>query len=115
MAGYFADCSSASVKSNWTPGKTISRGPLHGRELFFPDLGRGLVPMALDQPVVVVEILELEQCEAELLDGSTGVHPQEILLQRPDEPLCAPVAFRLPDKRRGAFHAEEPDLGLKVI
>jgi len=57
------------------PVRHFSRGLLHGRELFFPDLSRGLVPMALDQPMGVVEILELKQREAEFLDGSHGLYP----------------------------------------
>jgi hypothetical protein len=41
---------SVSVNSNWTHGKTFSRGPLYACDSFSPDLRRGLIPMGLDQP-----------------------------------------------------------------
>ena len=49
--------------------------------------------MFLDEPSVVVAVLEGEQSQAEILDGFEGFHPQQLLLQRSHEPLSNPVAF----------------------
>ena len=46
--------------------------------------------MPLDQPASVVGPPELDEGEAEFLDGSEGPDPEQVLLQRPDEPLGVP-------------------------
>jgi hypothetical protein len=43
--------------------------------------------MALDQPVLVVGLPEGDQGEAKFLDGPEGPDPEQVRLQRPDEPF----------------------------
>ena len=45
--------------------------------------------MALDQPGIVVDFAEREQRLPQLLDGTEGPYPEQVLLQRADEPLGA--------------------------
>ena len=47
--------------------------------------------MPLDQPAFVVGLPEVDELEAELLDGPEGPDPEQVLLQRPDEALGAAV------------------------
>ena len=54
--------------------------------------------VALDQPVFVVGLPEVDQGEAEFLDGPEGPDPEQVLLQRPDEPLGAAVALGRADE-----------------
>ena len=63
------------------------RGDRLAVQLVAPELGWGAVTVALDQPVLVVGRLELEQRQAEFLDGLEGPNPEQVLLQRPDEAL----------------------------
>jgi hypothetical protein len=49
----------------------------------------------------VIGLPELEEGKPEFLDGAEGPDPQEVLLQRPDEPLGAAVALGGADKGRG--------------
>jgi hypothetical protein len=51
------------------------------------------VAVSLDQPAFVVGLPELDQREAEFLDRPEGPDPEQVLLQRPDEPLGAAVAL----------------------
>src|ERR687886_2391263 len=53
--------------------------------------------------------------QAQLLDGLEAPHPQQVLLQRPDEPLRAAVALGLAHEGGRALEAEEADLGLAVV
>src|SRR3954463_6008158 len=52
--------------------------------------------VAFDQPAVVVGFAEREQRLPQLLDGLEGPHPQQVFLQRADEPLGAAIAFWCP-------------------
>ena len=52
----------------------------------------------LDQPALVVGQAELLQGGLEFIDGVEDAHPEQILLQRPDEALGAAIAFRRPDE-----------------
>ncbi len=54
-----------------------------------------------DEPRAIVPLLELQECQAQLLHGVEGAHPQQLLLQRPDEPLGATVAFGFADEGGG--------------
>ena len=69
----------------------------------------------LQHPLLVIRLLELEQGQAERLDGVEAPHPQQILLQRADEALRDTVPFGLSHETRGAFDAEERDLLLKIV
>src|SRR3954464_11365782 len=84
-------------------------------ELSGPDLGRCPVAVPLDDPGLVVNLPELLERQAQLLDGGEGPDPEQVLLQRPDEPLGAAVALRLAHERRRALDAEEADLGPEVV
>src|SRR5512134_1869988 len=71
--------------------------------------------MAGDQPVGVVPGGEVEQSQAQFLDGLEVADPEQVLLQRPDEALGDAVALRLADEGRRGLDAEEGDLGLEVL
>src|SRR4051795_10686515 len=84
-------------------------------DLIGADLSGRLVAVPLDDPALVVGPLERDERQAELLDGLEAAHPQQVLLQRPDEALGAAVPFRLAHERRRALDAEEADLGPEVV
>src|SRR4051794_14507831 len=71
--------------------------------------------MPLDDPALVVGFLEGLERQAKLLDRREATDPQQVLLQGPDEPLGAAVAFRLAHEGRRALDAEEADLGLEMV
>ena len=71
--------------------------------------------MAGDQPVGVVPSGEIEQRQAQLLDGLEVAHPQEVFLQRTDEALGDAVALGLAHEGRRSLDAEEGDLALEVV
>ena len=54
--------------------------------------------MPLDEPSRVVDLPELDQGVAELLDGVEGPHPEQVLFQGADEALGAAIALRRPHK-----------------
>ncbi len=57
--------------------------------------------------------LELEQRLPEFLDGVEGSHPQQLLLQRADEPLGHAVALRRPHESGARLDAKEGNLLLE--
>ena len=71
--------------------------------------------MAGDQPVGIVPGGEIEQRQAQLLDGLEVAHPQEVFLQRTDEALGDAVALGLAHEGRRGLDAEEGDLALEVV
>src|ERR671910_276651 len=76
-------------------------------ELVGTDLGGRAVAVALDDPGLVVGALELQQRQAQLLDGGEAPYPQQVLLERPDEALDAAVALGRAHEGGRAFDAEE--------
>ena len=56
--------------------------------------------MSLDEPMLVVVILELLEGGLQFLDGIEYPDPEQIFLQRPNEALGASVAFWCADKGR---------------
>src|SRR4051794_31919855 len=66
-----------------------SCGHRHLLELDGTDLGRGPVAVPLNDPALVVGPPELLEREPQLLDGLEAPHPEQVLFQRPDEPLGA--------------------------
>ena len=71
--------------------------------------------VALDQPLLVVAVLEREQREAQLLDRLERLHPEQLLLERADEALGAAVALGCGHERRARADAEEAALALEVV
>src|SRR4051794_6144706 len=63
------------------------------------ELSGRLVTVPLDDPGLVVGLLEGLERQAQLLDGLEATHPQQVLLQGPDEPLGPPVPLRGPEDR----------------
>ena len=59
-----------------------------------------------DDPVVVEAAGEVAEVLVEFLDGSKSVQPEQRLLQGPDEPLDADIAFGLPHEGRARFAAK---------
>ena len=57
----------------------------------------GAVPVPFDEPFGVVQLGELVNGLAQLVDGGVGPGPQALFLQGADEALGAPVGFGLPD------------------
>jgi hypothetical protein len=55
------------------------------------------------------------QGPAQLLDGGEAAHPQEVLLQGPDEPFGAAVALGLTHEGGRTLDAEEAELALIVM
>ena len=54
--------------------------------------------MPFDEPDRVVDPPKAEQRLTELLDGVEGAHPEQVLLQGPDEALGAAVPLGSPHK-----------------
>ena len=71
--------------------------------------------MALEDPALVVGVLEGVQGLAEVFDGAEAALPEQVHLQDADEGLGAAVALGLADEGGRAFEAEEDDLGLEVV
>src|SRR4051794_40184274 len=76
-----------------TPGWSL-RSLGRGRKLRGTDGGGRPEAVPLDEPSGVVDLPELDQCVAKLLDGVEGAHPEQVLFQGADEALGAAVAFR---------------------
>src|SRR5438477_8603884 len=92
------------------PGRyagTPSRGLL---ERIATRLGRRPVPQALHDPLPVVAGDERADRLARLLQVAELVQVETLLLQRPHEPLRAPVALGLADERRRVGEAPALDL-----
>ena len=68
-------------------------------------MGRRSVTEVLEDPLLVVLTLELQQGLPQVFDRLEGPHPQEVLLEGPDEPFGAAVAFGLADEGRGTRDA----------
>src|SRR5258707_1936432 len=97
-----------------TPDWTL-RGDGSSLKLLVPELGWGEKAVPLDQPSGVVGLAKLEQGLTQFLDGLEGLHPQQVFLERADEPLGTAVAFRRPDEGGRTGDAEEGDLLLEVV
>ncbi len=63
-------------------------------------LGGREVAQALDDPALVVTLAEFCQRAPQFLDVLEHPDPQQLLLQRTNEPFGAAVAFRLAHERR---------------
>src|SRR4051794_20217968 len=71
--------------------------------------------MPCRNPNFVIAPPDLQQCQAEFLDGVEAPCPEQILFQRADEAPGAAVALRPPYKGRRAGNAEEGGFALKRI
>src|SRR3954453_16952050 len=71
--------------------------------------------MPFDEPDRVVDLPKAEQRLTELLDGVEGAHPEQVLLQGPDEALGAAVPLGSPHKGGRALDAEEGKLLLEGV
>src|SRR3954466_504172 len=71
--------------------------------------------MPFDEPDRVVDLPKAEQRLTELLDGVEGAHPEQVLLQGPDEALGAAVPLGSPHKGRRALDAKEGQLLLEGV
>src|SRR5262245_1786010 len=80
-----------------------------------PGLARRAEAVALDQPLLVVDPLELPERLDEFGDRGELPDPEQILLQGWDQSFGDPIALGLPDEARRAGHAEELQLPLKVV
>jgi hypothetical protein len=83
--------------------------------VLLPDLCGGLVIEPLDEPGGVVDVAEGEQREPEFFDGVEGLDPQQVLLERSDEALCAAISLRRTDECWRALNAQEAHLGLEGV
>src|SRR3954464_13219608 len=71
--------------------------------------------MPFDEPGRVVDLPKDEQRLPELLDGVEGAHPEQVLLQGPDEALGAAVPLRRPHEGGRTLDAEEGKLLLEGV
>jgi hypothetical protein len=71
--------------------------------------------MPLDEPRLIIETQPIVEGAAEVLHGLERMHPQPLLLERPNEPLRDPVAFRGAYECRARRHPEKPEFGLEVL
>mgnify|MGYP003348219235 CR=1 FL=1 len=71
--------------------------------------------MPLNEPLFIIETQPVMEGLAELLHGLERTHPQELLFERPNEPLRHAVALWRADKRRTRRDAQESELGLERI
>src|SRR3954447_19561189 len=71
--------------------------------------------MPFDEPARVVGLAEGQQRLPKLLDGVEGAHPQEVLLQGPDEALGAAIAFGGSHEGRRTRDAQEGKLLLEGV
>jgi hypothetical protein len=58
------------------------------------------VAVALQDPALVVGVLERVQGPAQVLDGVEAPEPEQVLLEDANEALDAPLALGLADARR---------------
>ena len=63
--------------------------------------------MPLDEPLLIIEPQPVVEGAAEILDSLERAHPQQLLLERPNEPLRNPVAFWGTHERRTRRHFRE--------
>jgi hypothetical protein len=68
-----------------------------------------------DEPGCVVDLPKDEQRLTELLDGVERVHPEQVLLQGPDEALGAAVPLGSPHEGRRALDAEKGKFPLEGV
>ena len=69
--------------------------------------------MALHDPGPVVGVLERVERLAQVLDGGEAADPEEVLLERADEPLGAAIALGLTDEGGRRLDPEEGEFGLE--
>jgi hypothetical protein len=69
----------------------------------------------LDQPGRVVCFPERKQRLTQLLDRFEASNPEQVLLQRADEPFGAAIAVRRADESGRAFDAQEREFLLEVV
>ena len=70
--------------------------------------------MPLNEPLFIIETQPVMEGETKSLHRLERAHPQELLLECPNEPLRHPVAFRGTDKRRTRRDPEKPEFGLEI-
>src|SRR4051794_19112020 len=71
--------------------------------------------MPFDEPGCVVDLAKDQQGLTEVLDGIEGPHPEQVLLQGPDEALGAAVPLGSPHEGGRARDAEEGKFLLESI
>src|SRR5512139_418776 len=71
--------------------------------------------MPFDQPLLIIEPHPVEERLAKLLHGLKRAHPQELLFERPNEPLRHAVAFWGTDKCRTRRDAQKSEFGLEIV
>ena len=71
--------------------------------------------MPLDEPLLIIEPQSVMEGAAEILDGLERAHPQQLLLERPNEPLRTPMAFWGTHERRTRRHPEKPEFCLEGL
>src|SRR3954452_4961325 len=71
--------------------------------------------MPFDEPDRVVDLPKADQRLTELLDGVEGAHPEQVLLQGPDEALGAAVPLGSPHEGGRALDDEEGEFLLEGV
>src|SRR3954471_5959665 len=71
--------------------------------------------MPFDEPGRVIDLPKDEQRLTELLDGVEGAHPEQVLLQGPDEALRTAIALGSPHEGGRACDAQKGKLLLEGV
>src|SRR3954447_11961391 len=71
--------------------------------------------MPFDEPGCVVDLPKDEQRLTEVLDGVEGAHPEQVLLQGPNEALRTAVPLRRPHKGGRTLDAQKGKLSLESV
>jgi len=71
--------------------------------------------MPLNEPLLGIEAQPVVERLAEVLHGLERAHPQELLLERPNEPFRDPIAFRSAHECWTRRHPQKSAFGLEII
>src|SRR5277367_1004304 len=70
--------------------------------------------MPRDEPSFIIAPGECDEFGAQFLDGFERSHPEQVLLQGSDEPLCDAIALGFAHEGRRSFDAQTFDLVLEI-
>src|SRR5215831_18598200 len=71
--------------------------------------------MSFDEPLLIIETQPVVECAAEVLHGLERAHPQQLFLERPNEPFRDAVAFWGAHEHRTRCDPQESEFGLEGL
>jgi hypothetical protein len=78
-------------------------------------LSRRPVALTLQNPVLVITILELDEGRPQFVEIAEAAHPQKRFFESTKEALNTPISFRLTDESGRWLDAEKCDFSLEII